>query len=155
MISTVLILGIFVIMGAGLILILMMQDKNNPRITVRDGHIEVLGFLKNKIVTPTEIEAISMDLIGLDSGGFGPSQDIVTFRFHLINNKLLTLKQNLNPKPMTEEIKGIFKNRPVPTIAVYQIKDILKENSKIKLDEYTKSYLETGNCDKLLVSRRA
>lgn len=153
-------LGQIIVLGVSAAIVLWIvvfytrQDRNNPRIIFKDDHIEVLGFLKSRVIQPSEIDKISMDLMEVDSGEELPVPDIVTFRFHLKNGKLLTLKEDFNPKGVFEQIGNAIKNRVVPTLAVYQLKDLIKRNTGIQLDEYTKSYLETGNCDKLLESRR-
>jgi hypothetical protein len=145
--------GVLFLFGAVMVVNKIRLEQNNPPITLENGQIEIIGFVKNRIIKSSEIAKITMDMVTVPEYE-GPDEDYITFKFELKNGKTLVLKGNLNTQSFLPSIKNIFRNKLVPSLAIYQIKDILKRNPDIELDKFTKSYLETGNADLFIESRR-
>lgn len=140
---------IFVLIGVFVIAFAIRRDKINPPITVRNNHLEIIGFLKNKIINASEIKNISMVFTQDEEEDF--PLDLISFEFELLNGKSFTLKENLNPQGFKEAITGKEK----PTLSVFQLKELINKNPQIQIDQFTKSYLESGNCELFLKSRQA
>lgn len=144
---------IFILIGVFIILYESRRDKINPRITIKNNHLEIIGFLNNQIIEAAEIKKIFMVLSRDDEEDF--PLDLVTFQFQLTNGKTFTLKENLNHQGINQTISDTITHKKVPTLPIFQIKELLKNNPKIEIDAFTKAYLQSGDCEDFLKSRQA
>ena len=80
--------------------------------------------------------------------------DLLTFQFEITNGKVLVLREYLNEFDPIEDVKNYIINKKVPALSVRQLKEIIGNNPKIKLDKYTEIYMEKGNADDFLKSRQ-
>ncbi len=152
--SLIFLLAVFAGLVLFLVVLLFRKERFIPRITVKDGRLQVYRFLRNKVISSKRIKKISMVYSNDYYNNDDIDGDLLTFQFELTNGKVLVLREYLNEFDPIEDVKNYIINKKVPALSVRQLKEIIGNNPKIKLDKYTEIYMEKGNADDFLKSRQ-
>lgn len=146
--------GIAIIAVIAIVLILSPFIK--PEVWISGGKIKVRKYFRTKVFRFGEIRKIAMTTIAMDSDM--PGGRVVTLKLTMNNGEEYVLNGGSGSgaprgafslkKYIKNEFSSFDDHSLLPSPA--DIKEILAKNEKIEFDEYTKSYLEQGNCEAFL-----
>lgn len=140
----------------GLVVFFMSRkEKRVARITFKDGHLEIYGFLKNRVIKNGSIKKIKM-VYSTEYIDTEDNSDFITFEFELENGKFVTLREYLRrPRDPMGDTKNFIKGKMLPTLSVGQLEELISNNPGVVLDKYTREYIEKGTIDDFVKSRQA